>query len=96
MERITEKNLNGLMERINTAAGTPLAPWQRNAEGKLKAAIGNYHLEFAYGGCKIVQTVSEGGGITSITHGYQTKRQVWDMGQAFLRGLESANTNKAA
>ncbi len=93
MERITQKDLGYLVKRINEVTASPDIPWRRNGrEGKRSAGftanIGNYHLDYAYGGVKIVRMVNEGGGITDISrNGFGTKRELYNWMQAFLAGL---------
>lgn len=88
MDRITEKDLENLVHRINTAAGTPLTYSTKGGE-KFVANISNYHLDYAYGGVKLVQTVNEGGGIRNVsTGGYGTKRELYHQLTAYLAGIE--------
>lgn len=89
MERITEKDLLNIVTRINRAAGTPLTYNDKQPDGKFKANIGNYHLDFAYGGVRLVQTQNEGGGIRNVTTGgYGTKRELYHQMLAYLAGIE--------
>ena len=84
-ERTTEKQLEYLVERINTVTNSPLASWTKDQHGKLRANIGNYHLDWAYGGVMLVRMHNEGGGIVTVT-GRGTKRECYNELQAFLRG----------
>ena len=86
MDRITEKDLQNLVQRINTATGNP----QRYAHPTSgKAQIGHYHLDYAYGGVKLVQTMNDGGGIRNVsTGGYGTKRLLYRQLTAYLAGVE--------
>lgn len=52
-ERITEKQLQCVVDRINAMTGNPMTPWTRTEKGA-KGNIGNYHLDFAYGGVGVV------------------------------------------
>lgn len=85
--RITLRDLEALAFRINQAAGTPTQPYTKDAEGNYHANPGNYHLDQAYGGVKLVQMVGDAGGVSDITTGYVSKRECWDQMQAFLAGL---------
>ncbi len=93
MERITQKSLGYLVDRINKATNSPEKSYTRNGQkGKREIGftpnIGNYHLDYAYGGVKIVRMVNEGGGITDISrNGFGTKRELYNWMQAFLAGL---------
>ena len=61
-------------------------------DGKYKANIGNYHLDGAYGGYKLAQMVNEGGGIRDILRcGYTTKKDLYQLMNAYLNGVELNN-----
>ena len=62
MERITRKNVEGLADRINEVMGTPRRSWSKNATGKIESAVGNYHIDSAYGGVSLRCMVNECGG----------------------------------
>lgn len=90
MTRINNLDLEKLVGRINRATGQPETPYQR-VKGKLVANIGNYHIDRAYGGVKLVQMVNEGGGIRVISNGgYGTKRELYNEMQTFCRAIEIA------
>ena len=68
---------------------SPLTPL-RKEDGKLKYNIGNYHLDKAYGGIKLVRMDNESGSIQIISrNGYGTKHELYTWMEAFLTGLES-------
>lgn len=90
MSRITLKQLEALVLRINKLAKTPDTYMTMNANGERTININHYHLNQAYGGIKLVQTCSEGGGIRDITwNGYTTKSKLYDQLYAFISGLET-------
>ena len=87
MERITQKQLEYLVERINEATNSPKASYTETEEG-YKANIGNYHLSYAYGGVKLERMCNEHGGVNTVsTGGYSTKRELYDWMRAFLDGM---------
>jgi len=92
MNRITEKQLEVVVDRINQVTGNPAKSWVQVTEssGRVRnvAQIGNYHLDWAYGGVMLCQMMNAGGGIVTIT-GRGTKRECYDQMQAFLRGIEA-------
>jgi hypothetical protein len=47
-QRITQQNLEALVNRINNKTDQPATPWTQTKTG-IKANIGNYHLDYAYG-----------------------------------------------
>lgn len=90
MDRITQKNLECLVKRINQATNSPAETFTKEGNPPFLWNIGNYHLDYAYSGVKLVQTANEHGGIRTIsTGGYRTKRELYQWMQAFLAGLEN-------
>ena len=88
MDRIKQSDLEHLVERINKVTDSPLEPWGKDGQGKLRANVGNYYLSGAYGGVKLERMVSESGGCDDIsTDGFGTKRQLYTWMRAFLAGL---------
>jgi len=49
MQRITEKQLQAVVDRINRETNSPMASYTRTEAGRSVANVGNYHLYFAYG-----------------------------------------------
>ena len=90
MQRITEKHLQSVVDRLNTITGSPMKPY---IDGK--AQIGNYHLFHAYGGVCLHRMHNEGGGVSSpLSTGHVSKRELAGLLDAFIRGIEFA-TNEA-
>ncbi len=88
MTRITQKDLEVLVKHINFKTNSPETPYTKE-NGKLKANIGNYHLNWAYGGVELVRMDNEGGGITVISNiGFASKRDLFNWMYAFLSGME--------
>ena len=87
MERITEKQLECIVERLNRVTNSPLASWTITDKGN-KANIGNYHLDYAYGYVSLARMMNEGGGITKVLPG-GTKRELYEQLHAFLAGIAS-------
>ena len=88
MDRITDKHLQALADRINRVLGTPLQPWTR-VDGRNVANIGNFHVYHAYGGVNLHQMANESGGVTTpISMGTRTKRELYEQMHAYLSGLE--------
>ena len=83
--RITQKDLEYLADRINESTKSPMKPWNPKTR---KANIGNYHLSYAYGGVKLEKMCTSGGGVTTVsTGGFGTKRELYNWMQAFLAGI---------
>jgi hypothetical protein len=85
--RITIKDLEGLVDTLNRVTGQSMEPWSKNEQGKFTANIGNYHLAGAYGGYELHQMVNNGGGVTVIINGYQSKKDLFYQLRALLDGI---------
>jgi len=92
MGRILIADLQAVVARINRMTGSPLTYSDSKPGEKFKANVGHYHLDQAYGGTKLVRTMNEGGGITEITHGFNSKRETYELMHAFIRGLEEGDS----
>lgn len=90
-DRVTEKELNNIIRRINQMTGNPETPWTPKAKGHgMTANIGNYHLSGAYGGVSLHQMMNEGGGIHDVFRcGHVPKRELRDRLEAFIAGLDA-------
>ena len=87
MDRITNKQLEYLIGRINMLTNSPLTYSTRD-NGQFKANIGHYHIYGAYGMQGLHQTMNEGGGVHEII-GLSTKRELYNKLQAFISGLQA-------
>lgn len=88
--RITEKDLQNLCDRINEATGSPMTPWER-VNDRNRANIGNYHISHAYGGVCLQRMHNESGGVSCpLSQGHGPKRDLYNEMYAFLCGLGAA------
>ena len=92
MERITEKQLEAVVERLNRATKSPLSSWTKTDAG-IKANLGNYHLDFAYGAVSLNRMVTDGGGVERILPG-GTKRELYHQLHAYLNGIAVAKGSR--
>ena len=84
MERITNKNLDGVCSIINRVTGSPEKPYIDGI-----AQVGNYHIGSAYGGVCLHRMSNTSGGVTEPLYcGYTTKRDLYYRMHAFLKGIE--------
>jgi len=91
MYRITVKDLENGITRLNHLAGTPQTPYTKNKAGKFIANAGNYHLSGAYSGYKVMQMTNKGGGASCpIGAGYVPKRECYETLHAFINGFEAS------
>lgn len=88
--RIKEKDLAILVKSINERLHTPVEAYSREG-GSFVANIGNYHLDYAYGGLALYQMVSERGAVKDIFGGHFSKKDLYHRLLAFIEGLEAAN-----
>ncbi len=94
MNRITRDNLEAVVDRINRITNSPMTSYTKTKEGKYTVNIGNYHLNGAYGGFALYRMQSEGGGIQDILSvGHQSKRELYNLMHAYIRGLEQNESN---
>ena len=85
MQRITDKDLQAVVARINRVTGSPAQPY---VDGK--AQIGCYHLSHAYGGVCLHRMHNESGGVSDVLHcGHVPKRALYSMLHAWLNGRDS-------
>ena len=86
--RINKSDLYAVLGRINHATGNKPEAWTKQEDGRYKANVGTYVLDWAYGGVQLAQLVTDGGGQRNIT-GRGTKRETYHRMHAYLRGLEA-------
>lgn len=92
MTRITDRDLEGMVKRLNTLTKMPLTSYSIGADGHYVSNAGNYHLDRAYGGVKLVRmslTPGCSGVSEPIYMGYTTKRDCYARIYAFIRGIET-------
>lgn len=94
MNRITEKDLQAVCDRINRTLGMPMQAYELQlAEGenpsKYIAQIGCYHLSHAYGGVALHRMYNDDGGVEDIFGGHIPKRELYGKMHAFLAGLDA-------
>ena len=83
MTRITEAQLQAIVDRLNRITGSPAEPYVNG-----KAQIGNYHLSHAYGGVSLHRMHNDGGGVSSpLSVGHVTKRELAGLMYAFIAGI---------
>jgi len=90
MSRITLKMLEATCEHLNRITGSPLESHTKISETgfpRHKSNPDHFCLSQAYGGVKLVRYCTEGGGATDITHGYDTKSDLYDKMQAYIAGV---------
>lgn len=91
MIRITKKDLEAVVNRINIVTKSPLISYTKNSKGKYLPNGGNYHLDGAYGGWKLSRMCKDGSTGTEdvFNNGYCSKRELYNLMHAFLRGYQS-------
>lgn len=88
MKRVTEKDLENIVARINELTGSPdrmLA--ERAADGSMRYNVGNYHLANEYGGVRLERVANEKGGVQdAFNQGYMTRRELRNCMWAWIEG----------
>jgi hypothetical protein len=93
--RTTISQLQAAANLLNRLTGNSEQPYTRNAEGKLVANVGNYHISQAYGGYCLHQMVNESGGVRDVVMcGHVPARQLFDLIHAYRYGIESVGGTK--
>jgi len=95
--RITKKQLEALIARINDALNVPQEPYAHDADGKLVltangrliANAGTIYLSGAYGGYRLEQMCKGGGSRDPLYSGYVSKRELYNVANAYLMGIET-------
>lgn len=91
MQRITIKDLQALCDELNEVTGSPMKPYAKDSEGRMRAQVGNYHISQAYGGVCLHRMYNEGGGVTCPLYSYHdTKRKLCDAIRSMLSGIYTA------
>ena len=86
--QIKVQDLEGAVRRLNRLTQNPEVAYLR-VNGRLLGQVGNYHIDSAYGGKKLVQMSNTSGGIHDISDiGYATKRELYDWIHAYIKGIE--------
>ena len=77
MNRITEKHLQSVVDRLNRITNSPDEAY-RTVDGQTVGNVGNYHLSHAYGGVS-----------SPLSTGHVTKRELSGLLHAFINGIET-------
>ena len=86
--RITLKQIEAVIDWLNTELKRPLKPYE-NIDGKLTAQIGNFHLYQAYGAYGLHEIATKGGGVKE-TIGLGTKKELYTALHKLIQGVELA------
>lgn len=88
-DRITDAMLERKIATLNKLVGADPEPYTRLDNGNLNGNVGTYFLSGAYGGVNVECMANMNGAINHpIVGGYMTKRQLWDLLTALIRGIE--------
>jgi len=90
MDRVTNKQLETLVDWINKTTNSPVESYVKSDNGCYKAQPGNYHLGEAYGGVTLYRMINASGSTANIFgNGYMPKRDIANSLYAFIRGIEA-------
>lgn len=83
MRRITQKDIEMVVERLNVMRGQAPEPFVNGMWN-----VGTYYISGAYGGWKLVRVANESGAESDpIGSGYVPRRQLYDLIQSYIRGV---------
>ena len=86
--RITKKDIEYGVARLNRIMGENPEPWTKDENGKWRANVGTFYRSGAYGGHCIMRLVNESGGSsTPIMGGHVPARQCFETLHAFINGI---------
>ena len=86
--RITIKMLKARVNQLNNCLGYPTEPWKPYlVNNRLVGNIDYFYIGQAYGGYRLEQICTEGGGARDISP-RGTKREVWDYVTAMIAGVK--------
>ncbi len=89
--RVTIKDLQMIVDRINHITKSPLESYIKDSSGKYVAQPGNYHLDGAYGGYSLHRMCNEGGGVSDVLRvGHVSKPELQKLMFAYIEGLSEA------
>ena len=92
MNRITNTDLQNVIDRLNIITNSPAEPYT-TTDGKTAANLRNYHLSQAYGGVSLHRMANDGGGIRDIfSCGHTTKRELYNRLHAYIAGINAGET----
>ena len=80
--RITKQHLISKLNTINTLLNGSPENW---TDGKPKP--GAFVLDWAYGGVELQRYCNDGGGVTCVTNGYDSKPVLADKMSALIEGI---------
>ena len=90
MPRRKKSELVALVDRLNRVTGSPSEPYTRNTDGTNQANAGAYLLSGAYGGYLLHRMVEGGGERDVLQCGYCSVGALYDLIDAYLRGIYDA------
>lgn len=79
--------LNQMVDTLNRMAGQDVKPYAIQLDGTVKANVGTYCLQGAYGGWQLIQLVNINGGARSVSTGYVSKKDMVSFLRAFMDGI---------
>lgn len=103
-DRITNSDLEAVCRRINRIVNQSenFDVWESNpdwntetgtASNAVRARIGTFYIDGAYGGVALYRIMSEGGGVTDVFNvGHVPKRELYHLMFAYIEGLGTGIT----
>jgi hypothetical protein len=94
--RITRRDLDGVIARLNAITGHPTEPYTKQPDGSYTPNAGTFLLSGAYGGWALHQMASEGTGERDVLYtGHVPARELYTAIHAYMRGIMDGTTAPA-
>jgi hypothetical protein len=89
VQRVTEKMLDGLADRLNKMHGYALELGTRQPDGEMKWNPNVFHIDRAYNGFGLFQQAENGTGSRDVLYiGHTTKRELYHAIFAYIKGIQ--------
>jgi hypothetical protein len=100
MTRITDKDLQNIVNRINRMTDSPSEGWTKGPEtasGHVYTSnVGNYHLDHAYGGVALYRMANTAGGCSDVLNcGHVSKKELQGLMFAYIQGIYTGQEMQA-
>jgi hypothetical protein len=87
-KRISTKDLQAVVDRINYTTGNPTDPWTRDDNGNITANVGVYFLSGAYGGHSLHKMANTSGGVVDVLRcGHVPARDLYNRMHSYIEGM---------
>ena len=90
MTKITRAQLEKIVGEINLVLGTNPEPYTQQPDGSISPNPGTVYIAGGFSGVRLERISNGGGSSDFLSSGFETKRRVWELAQAWLQGYRAA------